>query len=121
MKKRILTLVFCLLFPVSAFAQTADANRSWSAFWTKFSAAINSGNKASVKSMMIAERDFDAGGGETRSQWLASVQWSDLKRSVRKGVKAKNYDGKPGRISRDNYLLFAYIGGRWRFVGVQIA
>lgn len=121
MKKRILTLAFCLLFPVSAFAQTAEANRSWNAFWTKFSAAVNAGNKAAVKNMMVAERDFNSAGGETRAQWLASVRWSELKSSVRKGVKVRNYDGKPGRISKDNYLLFAYIGGRWRFVGVQVA
>ncbi len=121
MKRRILTLVFCLLFPVSALAQTADANRSWNAFWTKFSAAVNAKNKAAVKSMMVAERDFDSAGGETRDQWLASVQWSDLKRSVRKGVKVQSYDGKPGRVSKDNYLLFEYTGGRWRFIGPQVA
>lgn len=121
MKTRILTLVFCLLFPVSALAQTADANRTWNAFWTKFSAAINAKNKAAVKSLMVAERDFDSAGGETRDQWLASVDWAELKRSVRKGVKAQSYDGKPGRISKDNFLLFAYVGGRWRFMGVQVA
>ncbi len=121
LKTRILTWVFCLFLPVSAFAQTTAANRSWNAFWTKFSSAINAKNRAGVKSMMVAERDFDSAGGETRDQWLASVQWSELKKSVRKGVKVQGYDGKPGRISRDNFLLFAYIGGRWRFVGVQVA
>ncbi len=109
------------MLPVSALAQTADASRSWNAFWTKFSAAINAKNKSAVKSMMVAERDFDSAGGETRDQWLASVRWAELKQSVRKGVKVRNYDGKPGRISKDNYLLFAYVGGRWRFMGVQVA
>lgn len=119
-RTRILTLVFCLLLPVSAFSQTAAASRSWNAYWTKFSAAINSKNKAAVKSMMVAERDFDSPGGETRDQWLASVDWSDLKRSVRRGVKFHSYDGKPGRISKDNFLLFEYTGGRWKFIGVQV-
>ena len=48
-KLRILILGFCLLIPASAFAQTSTANRSWGAFWTKFSAAVNTRNRTNLK------------------------------------------------------------------------
>ena len=117
-KLRILILGFCLLIPASAFAQTSTANRSWGAFWTKFSAAVNTRNRTNLKSLMASEKDFfSGGGGETRDQWLRAVSWSELQKSVKKGVKNYNYDGKPGRVTKDNYLVFAFTGGKWRFMG----
>ena len=117
-KIRILILAFCLLIPVSAFAQTAAANRSWNSFWTSFSAAVNSRNRVALKGLMASEKDFySGGGGETRDQWLRSVSWSELQKSVKKGVKIYNYGGKPGRLTKDNYLVFAFTGGKWRFMG----
>ncbi len=119
MKKiRILILAVCLLIPATAFAQSPAASRSWNSFWTKFSAAVNSRNRAGVKNLMASERDFfSGGGGETRDQWLASVSWRELQKSVRRGTKNYNYDGKPGRVTKDNYFIFAFIGGKWRFIG----
>ena len=119
MKKiRVLTLAFCLLIPISALAQTSAADRSWSAFWTKFSAAVNTKNKAVVKNLMTSEKEFySGGGGETRDQWLASVSWRELRQSVRSGVKNDRTYSKPGRVTRDNYLVFAFTGGKWRFMG----
>ena len=71
-----------------------------------------------VKSLMASEKDFfSGGGGETRDQWLRAVSWSELQKSVKKGVKNYNYDGKPGRVTKDNYLVFAFTGGKWRFMG----
>ncbi len=119
-KLQIFILAFCLLVPITASAQTS-ANSSWIDFWTKFSAAVNSKNRAAVKNLMISERDFYSAGGETRDQWLASVSWAELKQSVRTGVKVKKFDGKPGRITKDNYLIFAFTGGKWRFIGVMVA
>jgi len=117
-KIRILILAFCLLIPASAFAQTSPANQSWTSFWTKFSAAVNKKNRVALKNLMASERDFfSGGGGETRNQWLASVSWAELQKSVRRGTKVDDYDGKPGRVTRDNYLVFAYFGGKWRFMG----
>ncbi len=119
MKKiRILILAFCLLIPASAFAQTSTANKSWNSFWTKFSTAVNKKNQVALKGLMASERDFfSGGGGETRNEWLASVSWAELKKSVRRGTKVDNSDGKPGRLTKDNHLVFAFIGGRWRFMG----
>ena len=117
-KTRVLMLAFCLLIPASGFAQTSAANKSWNSFWTKFSTAVNKKNRVAMKSLMASERDFfSGGGGETRNQWLASVSWAELQKSVRRGVKIDNSDGKPGRITKDKYLVFAFFGGRWRFMG----
>ncbi len=108
-KLRILILAFCLLIPVSAFAQTSTANRNWNSFWTSFSAAVNKRNRAALKNLMASERDFfSGGGGETRNQWLASVSWVELQKSVRRGTKVDNYDGKPGRLTKYNHLVFAF-------------
>ncbi len=115
---RILILAFCLLIPASAFAQTSTANRSWNSFWTKFSTAVKKRDRVAVKGLMASERNFfSGGGGETRSEWLASVSWTELQKSVRLGTKVDNYDGKPGRITKDNHLVFAFSGGKWRFMG----
>ncbi len=117
-KTRILFLAFCLLIPASAFAQTSTANKSWNSFWTKFSTAVNQKNRVGLKSLMASERDFfSGGGGETRNEWLASVSWTELKKSVRRGVKVDNSDGKPGRLTKDNHLVFGFLGGKWRFMG----
>ena len=117
-KLRIFILALCLLIPVSAFAQTSTANRSWGAFWTKFSTAVNTRNRTNLKSLMASERDFfSGGGGETRDQWLRSVSWAELQKSVRRGTKVDFYDGKPGRLTKDNHLVFAFSGGKWRFMG----
>lgn len=117
-KTRILILALCLLIPATTYAQTAATDKSWDSFWTKFSAAVSLKNRAAVKSLMASEKDFfSGGGGETRDEWLKSVYWPDLKGSVRSGIKKYNYDGKPGRKTKDNYLIFAFIGGRWRFMG----
>lgn len=121
-KLQILFLLLLLLLPVSTFAQRSTANKSWNAFWSKFSTAVNKRNKVALKSLMASEKDFfSGGGGETRDEWIQMVEeqrwWGLLQKSVRLGVKADTYDGKPGRVTKDNHLVFAFIGGKWRFMG----
>jgi hypothetical protein len=123
-KKRVIFLLFalCLVFPAVTYAQRSkSADRSWNSFWAQFVSAINRKNKASVKRLMASERDFSSKGMENRDEWLALVDkqrwWGDFQRSVRGGTKPYDYDGKPGRVTRDELLIFAYIGGRWRFMG----
>lgn len=121
-KSRILVFAFVLFIPSVSMAPTTAANQSWSAFWTQFSSAVNKKSKASVKALMASENDFfSGGGGESRDEWLQMVEqqrwWGLLQKSVRLGVKVSNSDGKPGRVTRDNHLTFAYIRGQWRFTG----
>lgn len=121
-KIRSLVLVLVLMIPATTFAQAPAANRNWNAFWAKFTSAVNRKSRASVKSLMASEKDFfSGGGGESRDEWLTMVEeqkwWGLLQKSVRRGVKNYNYDGKPGRVTKNDHLIFAYIGGRWRFTG----
>lgn len=123
-KTRILFLTLFLMIPsATAFTQTtAAANKSWNAFWRQFSSAVNRKNKAAVKRLMASEKDFSSGGGgETRDEWLQMVDkekwWGLLQKSVRAGVKTYEYDGRPSRVTKDNRMIFVFIGGRWRFVG----
>jgi len=115
-------LVVVMLIPASAFAQKSAADKSWNTFWTQFTSAVNKKSKPAVKRLMASEKDFSSGGGmEDRDGWLQLVDkqrwWDDLQRDVKSGTKSYDYDGKPGRVTRNNTLIFAFIGGRWRFMG----
>lgn len=124
-KKRIIFLLFAawLIFPALTYGQTAStAAKSWNSFWTQFSTAVNKKNKMALKRLMASKRDFSSGGGsETPDEWLALVEkqnwWNLLQRSVRLGTKPYAYNGKPARVTRNDHLIFAFIGVRWRFVG----
>ena len=122
-KLSILFLTILLSFSTPAFAQTsANAAKSWNSFWTQFSSAVNSKNKAAVKKLMASENDFSSGGGgETRDEWLAMIEkekiWGLLQKAVKGGAKSYSYEGKPSRVTRDNQLIFVFIRGRSRFVG----
>ncbi len=117
-----LFLAFFLFIPSVSLAQSA-AQKDWNPFWTQFNSAVKSKNKAAVKRLMSSEKDFfSGGGGETRDEWLQSLDhgfWGEIRKSLAKGVKAYNAEGRTGRITKDRYLIFQYIGGRWRFVGVM--
>lgn len=116
-----LFLLLFLLVPSVALAQSAT-EKKWKPFWTQFTAAVKSKNKAAVKRLMVSENNFSNGGGiETRDQWLAMIDreklWGLLQKSVAKGVMAYDEDG--WKVTKDRHLLFQYTGGRWRFRGVM--
>lgn len=118
-----LFLLLFLLVPSVSYAQSS-ASKSWNAFWTQFSSAVKSKNKAAVKRLMVSENSFmDGGGGETRDEWLARIHreklWNLLQKSVAKGTVAYNEGSFNGRITKDRHLIFQYTGGKWRFAGVM--
>jgi hypothetical protein len=119
----LLVLLLFLLVPSVASAQSA-AEKSWKPFWTRFSSAVKSRDKVAVKRLMSSEKDFfSGGGGDTRDQWLQMLDdsklWGEVQRSTAKGVVAANVAGRIERITKDRNLIFQYIGGRWRFVGIM--
>lgn len=118
-----LFLLVLLLVPSTVSAQSA-AEKSWKPFWAQFTAAVKSKSKPAVKRLMSSEKDFfSGGGGESRNEWLKMLDesklWSEVQRTVAKGVNNYNEDGKAGRITKDRSLIFQYIGGKWRFVGIM--
>jgi hypothetical protein len=118
-----LFLLFALLVQTAGYAQSSAGN-SWNTFWTQFSSAVKSKNKAAIKRLMVSENNFmDGGGGETRDEWLARIDkgklWSLLQKSVAKGTVAYNEGDFTGRITKDRHLIFQYTGGRWQFAGIM--
>jgi hypothetical protein len=135
-KTRILSLLLCLLIPSLAFTQNsrtrnAAADRSWQQFYTAFRSAVNNRDRVALRRLMSSERRlmsseaafFSGGGGETRDQWIQMIDerraWQELQRSVASGTVPYNEARRPGRITRNRALIFQFIGGRWRFVGVM--
>ena len=122
-KLRILTLAFCLLVPTAAFAQTAAATKSWSGFWTRFSAAINKKDRVALKKLTAAPEDFslNGGGDESPDQWINAIQknnwWKQYQTSVASGTKTFRCSGIC-RVTKNDQLLFKYLGGRWQWTGL---
>jgi hypothetical protein len=128
MKNNLRTLTMSLLIiavvSISGFAQTSAADKSWNAFWAKFSTAVKTKNRSTIKAMTA--KDFsDGGGGDTVAEWMKYTldknnSWGDFQNSVKKGTKTYNSgDGKPWRITKDNQFLFVYKNNRWQFFGVM--
>ena len=127
MKLSRISFLFLLLFlfvPSVSFAQSA-AEKSWKPFWTQFNAAVKSKNKAAIKRLMSSEKDFRCGLDDTtRDEWLKGLddnKWlGEVQRSVVKSTKPyDNGTRRPARITKDEWLIFEYIGGKWRFVGEE--
>jgi hypothetical protein len=126
-KTRTLSLMLFLLIPSLAFAQTsrsvnATANKSWQTFWRQFSAAVNKKDRAALKGLMVSEKDFDTGGaGGTRDDAIQELDrlhgWRDLQKSIASGTEPSRFGKGQSRITKDQRLLFDFIGGRWRFRG----
>jgi hypothetical protein len=127
-KARILFIMLFLLTSSMAFAQMANstnaiANKSWQTYWRQFSVAVNKKDRVALKRLMSSEKDFDGIEPKTRDAWIRFVDesklWGELQRSVGLGT-VPYYEGKrPGRITKNRNLIFQFIGGRWRFVGVM--
>lgn len=112
---------------VSLNNQTTASSRpdaSWLSFWRRFRGAVNTRNKSAVKALMSSERDFfSGGGGENRDEWIRMIDnnrtWRWLQRSVASGTMVFQHERGPSRITKDRNLIFVFISGAWRFVGVM--
>jgi len=127
MKLYRISFLFLLLFlfiPSLSFAQNA-ANKSWNPFWTQFKSAVKTKDKAVIRRAMSSESDFITTGGiASRNDFMKMFNdksyWKDLQESVDSGVKSYvSENGRPARKTKNNYLIFQYIGGKWRFVGLM--
>ena len=118
-------LAVFILIPNAARAQTQSelraAEKSWNAFWTKFSAAVRTKNRKAF--VALTSKNFKSGGGETIHEWLDYNPWRDLRSSVNRGTKSYvEYKPEIWRITRDEGLLFVYEKKKgWRFFGELIA
>lgn len=118
-KSRILLLAIVLFIPSVATAQTSAANKSWSAFWTRFSAAVLNKDRSAIRGM--ARKGFGTECANISvNEWMRNLDsrrlWGQVQRSVSGGTHSYNGIGKvPGRVTRDDFLIFGYSNGRWYF------
>lgn len=130
MKTSRIFFLFLLLFmfvPSLTHAQKSKhsvADKSWNAFWTRFSAAVKNKDTKALKQLMASENDFNPGGaGMGRDEWLRFIReqnrWGEYRQSVASGTKKEPCGASiPCRVTKDYYLTFAYINGRWRWTGL---
>lgn len=117
-------LSFC---PMQASIKPRSGTQShdWDSFWNAFSTAVNKKDRVAIKRLMSSESDFLTHGGiGSRNDYLQMFNdksyWRDVQRSVARGTMSFDLErGRPARITRDRYLIFELISGRWRFVGVM--
>ena len=103
---------------------TLAAKPNWQRFWSQFSEAVNKKDGVALKSLMTSERDFfDGGGGGSRDQWIQMMfresNWQELRKSVASGTMPHPDAQGSSRITKDRFLIFSVVNGRWRFVGVM--
>lgn len=104
-----------LFVSISGFAQTSAADRSWNAFYTKFSNAIKTKNRSAIRAM--ADKGF---GGRCANvsvnEWMKGLDsqklWGEVIKSINKGTTVSS--DRKERIA-DNYLIFRFINGKWTF------
>jgi hypothetical protein len=119
-----LILIFMFALANSSPAQSAvtkkAAAKSWNAFWTKFTQVVKTKNRKAF--IALTTKDYKDAGGGTIEDWLSATPWSELRASVNKGTKKYSFeDGQVWRITGDEYLLFVFEKGRWRFYGGLVA
>jgi hypothetical protein len=116
-------LALMILFPASIRAQTATqkaADKSWNAFWSKFTKVVRTKDKKGF--IALTSKEFTSAGGETIEEWVEYGQWDEWLASVRQGTKNFRWDGrKIRRITQDNYLVFVYEKKGWRFAWAMAA
>lgn len=111
------TAILILVFSNVSFAQNAMANKSWNAFWTKFSAAAKAKNVSALLRLSVSENDFSNGGAAGNRRQLIGESLGLIKDSVSRGTMPYTDSRRPARITKNNALIFEYINKRWWFIG----
>jgi hypothetical protein len=99
-----------------------EATRAWPSFWRVIVSAINTKNRAALKSMMPREF-FDGLEIVTPDEWFKFVDsrrlWRDLQKSFRGGTVTYRDQAVPTRLTRDRTVYFEFRNGQWYFAGVM--
>ncbi|HEX8174099.1 MAG TPA: hypothetical protein VF543_03150 [Pyrinomonadaceae bacterium] len=100
------------------------ANKSWQAFWAKFSNAIYKKDFKTLIQLSSADAEFfDGGGGGTSQDWfnMMSSEWGLVKKAVTSGVgKIETFEGQISRSTTKHIpMIFSFEkDNKWRFSGV---
>lgn len=123
-----LLLLVCAGSAQTSSTKTDAANRAWSGFWQKFTAAVSKKDRVAVRKMM-ADNFADDSGGLNADEWLKFIDentrkgsWRDLQKSFARGtVVNKEWRNKtvPTRITKDKFYYFEFRkDNKWYFAGV---
>jgi len=110
---------------LSFTARKVLADKSWQAFWTKFSGAIHQKNTKTLVQLSSADADFfDGGGGGTSQDWfeMMSSEWGRVKKAIMSGVgKIEISEGQISRSTNKHIpMIFSFEkDNKWRFSGVM--
>ena len=134
----ILLLTLFMTVPPAIRAQNTRANsaatRAWPAFWSKFRAAVSSGNRAGVRKMMSSPFNENCtleGPAWSADRSIAAIganEWKTLKKLFALGTKEQSSEGRPQRITTGhisnprlfemNIQLFEFRSdGKWYWLG----
>jgi hypothetical protein len=97
------------------------ADKSWKAFWTKFSQAVKTKNRQ-VFISLISKKYFRDPGGEMINGRLNQAGWRRLKNSVSLGTKPDKcrFICRTTRNADPvSALVFVFVNNRWYFIGEQ--
>lgn len=101
------------------------AEKSWQAFWTKFSNAIYRKDFKTLIQLSSADADFfDGGGGGTSQDWfnMMSSEWGLVRKAVMSGVgKIEILEGQISRSTNKHIpMIFSFEkDNKWHFSGVM--
>lgn len=127
LSRNLFLFLLLLLFVPSVSHAQSSASKSWNAFWTKFSAAVNKKDKEALKALMSSDFEWALDGYTSPDEVIRIMDkykyWNQFKRSVANGVKVCGYDAPDcfrtkntaRRTKSPNWLLFEFIGGQWKW------
>ena len=117
---RILLLLFFLLLSSSLTFSQGAGDKLWNNFWHKFSLAIKTKDINQIKKLSVKNEIFFSGDPEeSRDDFLKNLGqggWKDLLESIKSGFKKVN---KEQYSTKDDYMIFDYVGGKWLFSGIS--
>ncbi len=89
---------------------TQAANKTWNAFWSRFSTAVKNKNRAAVKAMASSRFTWHEAYDDSVSAWIQNLDKNKLRHLVQNSVKkgTVSYDAgekKPWRVTSDNHCF----------------
>lgn len=113
--------------PTASGAAVSSSDQQWTEYWARFSKAVETRDRKALLGLMSKSFETNGGGESTSEEWLATMDslnlWTETQRSVATGTKScpAHFERPKSscRITRDDYLIFDYSDGQWRWTGLM--
>ena len=81
---------------------------------------VNKRNKQGMIELSLQTKDFfDGGGGGSAAEWIHSADdetWKYWQKAIKLGTKSFE---KTMRVTKNNYMMFDFVNGKWVWIGVE--